>query len=171
MPVLTEKRFSENLNLARSSLSTVKSVVQDLLIYGCYKAFKDGNTTPLNAVLDMAVNSKAVDVRRITRWVELHAGIARIKDETFVLNKKVRDDSDVTDEASFMPYETILRSVTWYDIEGKAKPKSAFDLDVYLGSVIKAIERHQKDEGADVELLLKAANDLAALKGGYARAA
>lgn len=171
MPVLTEKRFAENLDLARNSLSTVKAVVQDLLIYGCYKAFKDGNTTPLNAVLDMAVNSKAVDVRRVTRWVELHAGIARIKDEKFVLNKKVRDESGVTDEETFVQFETVLRSVAWYDIEGKTKAKSAFDIDAYLGTVIKQIEKHQNDAGVDVETLVKAANEIKAIKGAIARAA
>jgi hypothetical protein len=171
MPVLTEKRFSENLTLARNNLSMVKSIVQDLLIYGCYKAFKDGNTTPLNAVLDMAVHSKTVDVRRVTRWVEIHAGIARIKDEKFILNKKVRDESGVTDEDSFTPYETILRSLNWYDIEGKTKPKSVWDFEDYLGTVIKTLERHQADPDAPVSTMLDTIKELAAIKGKVAAAA
>lgn len=149
MPVLNERRFNENLDLARNNIAQVKSIVQELLIHACYKAYKDGNTTPLNRILDMATNSKAVDAARITRWVELHAGIARIKDAKFVLNKKVRDESAVIDEATFEQFETLLRSLPWYDIMPKQKVQSVWELDAYLGNVIKTLEKHLTATGVD----------------------
>lgn len=173
MPVFTERRFNENLQFARQSIGNYKSVVQELLIYGCYHAFKDGNTTPLNAVLDMAVNSKAADVKRITMWVELHAGIARIHKEQFRLNKKVREGACITDEKSFAPYETHLRALAWYDIQGKTKPASVFDLEGYLGNAIKQVEKHEKDEGVDAtpEMFAEVLRELKAVKGKLAQMA
>lgn len=165
MPVFTEKRFNENLNVVKANLSTVKATIQELLIYACFKAFKDGNTTPMNALLDTAVNSKAVDVKRLTKWVELHAGICRIKDEKFILNKKVRDESGVTDEKSFAPFEEHLRALPWYNIEGKPKAVSVWDVEDYLGSVYKTIEKHTYDADAPVDLLheaMKAVNGVKA---------
>lgn len=173
MPILNDRRFGEDLNLARSSTSTMKSIVQNLLVTACYHAFKDGNTTPLNSILDMAVNSKAIDVSRITRWVELHAGIARVHKEQFRLNKKVRDDSCVTDEASFTQYEDHLRALSWYDIAKKPVAKSVFDLEAYIGTAIKQVEKHEGKEGVEAtsEQFAMVLKELKSIKGKLAQLA
>ena len=143
-------RFNNILGMCRTHLTEYKANVQELLIMACYFAFKDGNTTPLNQILDMATNSKAIPVERITRWVELHAQIAFIKKEQFVLNKKHRDEhtSPVTDEASFAEVEKHLREVAWYDIMKKEVAKSAFDIESKAEAFIKMLEKHQHDPDA-----------------------
>ena len=143
------------------------------MVIACYFAFKDGNTTPLNSILDMAVNSKAIDVKRVTLWVELHAGIARVKKEQFVLNKKVRDDSNVTDEESFAPFETSLRTVAWYDIMGKKKATSVFEIDSALEQAIKSITKHKADpDTPDTPVMFdEAIKALKGLKGKLAQLA
>jgi hypothetical protein len=96
----------------------------------------------------MATHTKAIDVKRVTMWVELHAGIARIKKEQFVLNKATRDTSGVTSEEDFAAIETHLRQVAWYDIMPKTKATSVFDLESALESALKVISKHRDDPDA-----------------------
>lgn len=171
--VFTTTRFDECLGLARTSTGTMKEAVMESLIIACFFAFKDGNTTPLNAVLDMAVNSKAIDQKRITMWVELHAGIARIKKEQFVLNKKVRDDSAVTNAESFAPFEVELRKVMWYDIMGKTKATSVFEIDRALEQALKSLVKHAEDPDTPdtPEQFAEAIKAIKAIKGKIAQMA
>lgn len=166
----TTARFNNILEMVRTHTTELKANVQEALITACYFAFKDGNTTPLNAVLDAATHGKAVDVKRITMWVELHSGIARIKKEQFVLVKSKRDECVVTDEATFAEVEKLLRTVAWYDIMPKTKAKSVFDIEAFLESAVKQITKHADDPDAQnsPEQFEAALRDLKALKGKLA---
>lgn len=171
--VLTTARFDEVLASARGNVSALKEYVQELLVIACYFAFKDGNTTPLNAVLDFAINSKAVSVERITRWVELHAKIAFIKKEVFALNKKHRDEHQVTNEKDFAPIGEHLDSLKWYDSKPRDNAKSVFDLEGKFDAFIKQVTKHAEDPDAvgTSEQFATALRELKAIKGRLAQMA
>lgn len=165
-------RFDNLMGLVRTHLTEYKANVQQLLVMACYFAYKDGNTTPLNQILDMAVNSKAIPVERITRWVELHAQIAFIKKEQFALNKKQRESVAVTNEESFKDVEKHLMEVSWYDIMKKEVAKSAFDVEAKAEAFIKQLEKHMHDPDTEssveaFEIMIKA---IRAAKGEIAKA-
>ena len=75
----------------------------------------------------------------------------------------------VFDTRHFAPFEETLRALPWYDIQGKAKPASVFDLEDYLGNVIKQVEKHRKDEGVDLDRFDRVEKELKAIKGMIAR--
>lgn len=170
---LTTARFDEVMASARGNLSSLKEYIQELLVIACYFAFKDGNTTPLNAVLDFATNSKAVSVERITRWVELHAKIAFIKKEVFALNKKHRDEHQVTNPEDFAAICEHLESVKWYDSKPKEVAKSVFDLEGKFEAFIKQVTKHAEDPDAvgTSEQFATALRELKAIKGRLAQMA
>lgn len=141
----TTTRFDNLLGMARTHMTEFKANVQELLIIACYFALKDGNTTPLNTILDMAQNGKSIDIDRITRWVENHSQVAFIKKGVFTLNKKTREAQVVTDEASFAPVEKHLREMAWYDSMPKQIAKSVFDLEEKAEAFIKQLLKHQHD--------------------------
>lgn len=174
--VLTASRLGELLNATRTSVASIKENVQEMLIIACYFAFKDGNTTPLNSILDLAVNSKAIGVERITRWVELHAKIAYIRKEQFVLNKQIRDAAVITGEESFAETEAFLRTLYWYDSKAKDVAKSVFDIDRLMGTIdstIKAVKKHESDAETDItpEMFAEVVKSLKSIKGKVAQMA
>lgn len=167
---LTIARLDEVLAASRAAGSTLKEYIQEMLVIACYFAFKDGNTTPLNTVLDFATNSKLVSVDRLTRWVELHAKIAFIKKEQFALNKKFRGEHQVTNEKDFAPISEHLDSVKWYDSKPKEIAKSAFDLEGKFEAFIKQVTKHADDPDAvgTSEQFATALRELKAIKGRLA---
>lgn len=170
---LTTGRFDEVMESARGNVASLKEYIQELLVIACYFAFKDGNTTPLNAVLDFATNSKTVSVDRITRWVELHAKIAYIKKEQFALNKKFRDEHQVTSAKDFEPIAEHLDSLKWFDSKPKDVAKSAWDLEDKFESFLKQVTKHAEDPDVvgTPEQFATAIRELKAIKGRLAQMA
>lgn len=153
MPVMSSKAFNDSIKLARTTGGTLNALIQEMLINGVYYAMKDGCPGNLNRVYDMASNLKGVDVTRITNWVVLHAKCARVKDGQFVVAKEFRNEHIVTNETDFAPFEEKLRTLQWQDSKGRTINKNPWELDTYLASVLKQLEKHELDVGADVEAI------------------
>lgn len=153
MPVMSNKAFNESIKLARTTGAQLNALIQEMLINGVYYTMKDGDPGNLNRVYDMAANLKGVDVTRITNWVVLHSMCAVVKDGQFRVSKEFRKQHVVTNEADFAPFEVELRKLQWQDSKGRTVNKNPWELDTYLDGVLKMIEKHQKDVGANVEML------------------
>ena len=135
------KQLNTKIRSIKTNAATFRTLVQEALIAAAFFAFKDGNVTPFNNIIEAAGNG--THIQGITMWVELCAGIGRVKKGVIVLNKKVRDESGVIDEATFAPFLEEMSKVSWFEIAGKQKPESVFDEGAYLKRVTKKLT----DEG------------------------
>lgn len=171
--IYTTNRFDEIMTAARGNVASLKEYVQEMLVIACYFAFKDGNTTPLNAVLDFATNSQSISTDRITRWVELHARIAYVKKEQFALNKKVRDEHTVANAKDFERIAEHLQSLKWYESKPKDVAKSAWDIESKFESFLKQVTKHADDPDVvgTPEQFATAIRELKAIKGRLAQLA
>jgi hypothetical protein len=167
---MNNTRYNADLGIFGSASSTLKSVGQNLLVTACYHVLAHGNTDPINRLLKTAQDGKAVDISRITKWVTLHAQCCLLRDGVFVRNEKVCKEQNVTDEASFAKVEEHLRSLNWTDITGKTPAKNPWDIEDYLASVLKQLEKHEKDEGADTAAIDVAKRSIKEAKGKIALA-
>lgn len=139
MSIMNPRQFAGKLKSISTNAATFRADVQEALISASYYAFKDGDSGPLNRVLDAV--GEGTRKKGITMWVELVAGICRVKEGKFVLNKKIRDQSGVINEATFAEFEEELRKVAWWEVAGKEKVASVFDTDKYMDSVLKKLEK------------------------------
>jgi len=168
MPVLNTTRFNADLGIFTSAGSTIKTVGQNLLVTACYHVMAHGNTDPINRILKAAQDGKTIDLSRITKWVTLHAQCCLLRDGVFVRNEKVCKELGVIDEATFTQVEDHLRSLNWTDISGKTPAKNPWDIEDYLATVLKQLEKHMKDEGANVEVIETATKGIRQVKGAVA---
>lgn len=149
MGIMAQKQFSTELAKVRKNTAALRDSVQELLVTGAYYCLKDGDPGNLNRVLEAAQSLGALHVEGITRWVELAAGCARLHKGAFVLNKKVRDEAGIIDEATFAPHEAEMRKVAWYEIAGKQTPPSVFETGDYLKRVIAKLTKEGYADLAD----------------------
>lgn len=139
MAVMNPKALATSIKNISTNATKMREAVQEALVSAAYYAFKDGDTGPFNHILDAVGNG--THKKGITMWIEICAGIGRVKDGKIVLNKKVRGESAVTDEASFAEYEAEMRKVAWHEIAGVQKAESVFEATKYIDNVIKKLER------------------------------
>lgn len=169
MPVMSNKAFNDTLKIARKDTASLIAAIQEMLINGVYYTMKDGDPGNLNRVLDMATNLKAVDTTRITNWVVLHSLCATVEKGQFVCNKSFRKEHIVTSETDFAPYEEKLRALSWQDSKGRTVNKNPWELDAYLDSVLKMLDKHTSDVDADVDAILATKKAIQQAKGAIAR--
>jgi hypothetical protein len=163
MSIMTSVKLAAQIKSIGSNTTKLREQVQEALVSCAYYAAKDGDVGPFNRLLD-ATNG-AVRLKGITMWGELIAQVVRIKDEKFILNKKVRNEMNVTDEASFAPFEAEMRKVAWWEVAGKEKIQSVFDPVTYLGSVTEKLKKEGfADMAAAIADLTEAAKKNDALK-------
>lgn len=153
MPVMSNEAFNDSIKLARTTGAQLNALIQEMLINGVYYAMKDGDPGNLNRVYDMAANLKGVDCTRITNWVVLHSLCATVEKGQFKVIKRFRNENPVTCEDDFAEHEAQLRTLQWQDSKGRTVNKNPWELDAYLESVLKAIEKHKADVNADVAAL------------------
>lgn len=140
--------FRAQLKTIKSGAEKFRGLVHDALIHAAYFAFKDGNTTPFNDLIEAVGNG--THIKGITMWVELVAGIGRVRDEKIVLNKKVMTQSGVIDLATFEPFKQEMeKAPRWFEITGKQKPESVFDEGAYMKRVIKKLTEEGYADLAD----------------------
>jgi len=152
MAIKTKGELTHLIDTIYANTAELTNIVQEALITASYYAFKDGDVGSLNRIL--LATQGAIRIRGITMWVEMFAP-ARIKDEQFVLNKKLRNEAAVYNEADFAPFEREMRKVLWTKVAPKEKAVSVWDLDAYFyDSVVKTLEKHGKH---DVATALKTA--------------
>jgi hypothetical protein len=137
--MLSPKQLSTEIRGIKTSAVAFREKVQSALIACAFYAFKDGNVTPFNDLIAAAGNG--THIRGITMWIELCAGIGRVKEEKIVLNTKVRNQSGVISEESFAPFEQEMSKVKWYEIAGKQRQESVFDEGAYIERVAKKLTK------------------------------
>lgn len=137
--VMTAAQFKTAIKGISTTAGKLRDQVHLALIAAAYFAFKDGNTTPFNQIIASCGN--AAHIKGITMWIELVSGIGRVEDEVIVLNKKVREQSGVIDEASFQQFADEMDKVKWYEVAGEQKPESVFDEGEYMKRVTKKLTK------------------------------
>lgn len=137
MATMTQSQYSDNLKKLRTDSKAFANLVQEMLVSAAFFAFKDGNCTPFNQMIEAV--GPGTHLAGITRWIELVAGIGRVKEGKIVLNKKVREDSGVIDEKTFAPFEEEMRKVMWHDTTPRQKAESVFDEGSYMKRVLKKL--------------------------------
>jgi len=148
MSVMTTAKLKLAIKSVAKSGEKFANDVQEALVSCAFYVMKDGNTTPLNDLLD-AVGT-GTRIRGLTVWAELFCPV-RIKDDRFVLNKGAAKEYAVTDEASFAEYEETMRAAPrWDKIIGKEKAESIFDEGKYMERVIKKLIEEGEAELAEV---------------------
>lgn len=139
MSVMSSSKLSAQIRSIGTHSKTLREQIQEVLISCAYYAAKDGNTNPFNQLL--AAVGTATRIKGLTAWAELY-GFVQVKQEKFILNKSARKEANVTDEASFAEFESIMRaSPMWFDIVPAEKPTSIFDASHYLSGVIAKLEK------------------------------
>ncbi len=145
MTIMTTKQLSAKISSIGKSAEKFAGDVQEALIHCGFYVMKDGNTTPLNQLLD-AVGT-GTRLKGLTTWAELFLPV-RIKDERFVVNKHAAKEQRVSNEDEYAEYRAAMEAAPrWDKIVGKEKPESIWDSGKYLARVIKKLS----DEG-DAEL-------------------
>lgn len=139
--LMTSQQFAVSLRKISKHAGVFREMVQNMLVSAAFFAYKDGNVTPFNQLINAVGNG--THIKGITMWIELVAGIGRVNNGQIVLNKKVREMSGVIDEKSFEEYEKDMRKIAWYEVAGKQKAESVFDEGAYMKRVIKKLT----DEG------------------------
>ena len=140
MTIMTSQQLYAGFAKLRKHSGIFRSMVQEMLVSCAYYAYKEGSTTEFNRLLESVGNG--THIKGITMWIELAAGIGRVKKGEIVLNKKVRDMSGVIDAKTFEPYEKEMRSINWWEIAGEQKAESVFDKGVYLNHVYKRLDKN-----------------------------
>lgn len=154
MSVMSSIKLSAQIRSIGSNSKKVREQIQEVLISCAYYAAKDGNTNPFNQLL--AAVGTATRIKGLTAWAELY-GFVQVSKEKFILNKSARKEANVTDEASFAEFESVMRSSPmWFEIVPAEKVTSIFDASHYLDGVIAKLEK----EGAnDAKFFLQEAVD------------
>ena len=139
MKLYQNKDLQDLFGNIKADAASFAQKVHEALTSCAFYAFKDGNTTPFNQLLDAVGNG--THVKGITRWVELVARIGRVSNGVIVVNKKVRDESGVIDEATFKPFYDEMSKVMWLNATPKQKTESVFDEADYLKRVIAKLTK------------------------------
>jgi hypothetical protein len=142
--MLTIKQLSANIRKISKSAEKFATDVQEALIVCAYYAMKDGNTTPLNDLMDAV--GDGTRLKGFTAWAELFAPV-RIKEGRFVLNKGAAKDIHVTCPEDFAEFEAEMRTVRWDKIVEKEPVESIWDASKALDKFYKRLEQH-----GDIEL-------------------
>ena len=137
MAIMTMQNLNRSIRKLGTHAVAFRQMVQESLVSAAFFAFRDGNVTPFNQII-LAVGN-GTHIKGITMWVEIAAGIGRVKDGAIVLNKKVRDQSGVIDEATFAEFEAEMCKINWWEVAGKQHAESVFDEGVYMKRVIKKL--------------------------------
>lgn len=137
MAILSSEQFNKGLTKVAKHAAVFRNMVQEMLISSAFYAYKEGSTTEFNRLLSAV--GEGTHKSSITRWIELVSGIGRVKGGQIVLNKKVRDESGVTDYASFQQYEDDMRAVNWWETEPEQRLESVFDEGAYMNRVYKKL--------------------------------
>ena len=148
MAIMSSKQLSSSIKSIKNNAAKLREQIHEALVSATFYAYKDGNTTTLDQIVEAVGNG--THKRGITMWVELVAGIAHVKEGKFALNKKIRNESGVTDEATFASIEEEIRKVAWYEVAGEQKVESVFDADKYLDNVVKKLTRENQTELANM---------------------
>lgn len=139
MSVMSSINLSAQIRSIGTNSKAVREQIQEVLISCAYYAAKDGNINPFNQLL--AAVGTATRIKGLTAWAELY-GFVQVSKEKFILNKSARKEANVTDEASFAEFESVMRSSPmWFDIVPAEKPTSIFDASHYLSGVIAKLEK------------------------------
>jgi hypothetical protein len=139
MSVMNPTKLSAQIRSIKMNTKKVREQIKEALISCAYYAAKDGNTNPFNQLLE-AVGT-ATRIKGLTMWAELY-GFVVVKHEKFALNKSARKEANVTDEASFAPFEKAMREgPMWFDVAPAQPVKSIFDPSHYLSGVIAKLEK------------------------------
>jgi hypothetical protein len=130
----------------RTNTIKTREMVQEALISCAFYAWKDGQVTPFNQLLDAVGTS--THVKGLTMWAEVW-GCVLVKDEAFVLNKTARKERAISDYSDFESFEAEMRAAPkWFEMAPKQKVESMFDASTYLDGVMKKLEK----EGASTAL-------------------
>lgn len=136
--MFTIKQLNSKIKSINGRAASLRGDIQEVLIAASYHAMKDGQITPFNQLLDAVGNGTYI--KGITLWAETFAPV-RIKDGVFVYNKTAAKEYHVTNEADFADFEADMRKINWWDIAGKQKTQSMFDLDDYASNVEKKLSK------------------------------
>lgn len=139
MNIHTGEQLQGCIKKLQKHSSVFNKMVQEALISCAFYAFKDGNCTPFDQLIEAV--GPGVHIKAITRWVELVAGIGRVYKGKIVLNKKVRDMSGVIDLETFRPFYDEMIQVKWYDAAGKQQLESVFDEGTFMKRVITKLTK------------------------------
>lgn len=139
MSVMSSTKLSAQIRSIKGNSKNLREQIQEALISCAYYAAKDGNTNPFNQLLE-AVGT-ATRIKGLTAWAEIY-GFVQVQKEKFILNKSARKEANVTDEASFAEFESVMRSSSmWFEIVPTEKAVSIFDAFHYLSGVIAKLEK------------------------------
>ncbi len=133
MSVMNSKQFSSKVNAIKNNSAKFAEDVHEVLITATFYAHTTGDIRPFNRVLEAV--GDGTRKKGITMWIELIAGIGRVKDGEIVLNKKARNEAGITSEERFADIEPDLRAVRWDQVVGKEKVASVFDEGRYMNGV------------------------------------
>ena len=140
MKIFTGEQLQGCFKKLNKHANVFNEMVQQALLSCSFYAFKDGNTTPFDQLIEAV--GPGVHLEHITRWIELVAGIGRVYKGKIALNKKVREMSGVIDEATFEEYYADMSQVKWYEAGRKQQAVSVFDEGVYLNGVMKKLTKN-----------------------------
>lgn len=133
MAVMSNQKLASQIKSIKGNSAKLAEQIHEVLISCAYQAYAHGQTTPFNNLLEAVRNTTRL--KGITMWAEVH-GCVRIQNDKFVLNKKVRQEAGVENEADFEAFEVEMRKAPkWFEMLPKQKADSIFDLDQYATSV------------------------------------
>ena len=148
MAILNSKQLTAKIKSIHGNSTKLRDAIQEALISCSYYAIKDGDVGSFNRLIDaVGTNTR---IKGLTLWAETW-GAVRVKEGKLVINKSVRSEMSVTNEADFVEYEAMMRAaVPWYDMVPAEKATSIFDADDYLKNVITKLTKENQDTLAAV---------------------